>query len=35
MQELSNTVDICATQVMSTLQGICALQAGVKYIAVF
>lgn len=35
MQELSDSVDICATQVMSTLQGICALQAGVKYIAVF
>lgn len=35
MQQLSDSVDICATQVMSTLQGICALQAGVKYIAVF
>ena len=35
MQELSDSVDICATQVMSTLQGMCALQAGVKYIAVF
>lgn len=35
MQQLSADVELCATQVMSTLQGICALQAGVKYIAVF
>lgn len=35
MQQLASDVDICATQVMSTLQGVCALQAGVKYIAVF
>lgn len=35
MQQLSPDVDICATQVMSTLQGVCALQTGVKYIAVF
>lgn len=35
MQQLSADVDICATQVMSTLQGMCAIQAGVKYISVF
>ena len=35
MQKLSADVDICATQVMSTLQGMCALQSGVKYISVF
>ena len=35
MQKLSADVDICATQVMSTLQGIRTLQSGVKYISVF
>lgn len=35
MQELSKEMDICGTQVMSTLQGMCALQAGAKYIATF
>lgn len=35
MQKLSADVDICATQVMSTLQGMCALHSGVKYISVF
>ena len=28
-------IDICGTQVMSTLQGVCALQAGAKYVATF
>lgn len=28
-------VDVCGTQVMSTLQGITALQAGAKYVSVF
>lgn len=28
-------VEVCGTQVMSALQGICALQAGAKYISVF
>lgn len=28
-------IDVCGTQVMSTLQGIAALQAGAKYVSVF
>ena len=28
-------IDVCGTQVMSTMQGMCALQGGAKYISVF
>lgn len=35
MQQLAGDIDICGTQVMSTLQGVCALQAGAKYVATF
>ncbi len=28
-------IDVCGTQVMSTMQGLCALQAGAKYVSVF
>ena len=35
MECASKGLEVCGTQVMSALQGICALQAGAKYISVF
>lgn len=35
MELSAKGIDVCGTQVMSTLQGVCALQAGAKYVSVF